>query len=189
MAEADIDIDVKPASAVFIDVPNIAKGRNLSWREINWRRLSQSIATTSLLMDTSLIKATAYVGSWHDREDMIATKRVGFQTFGRNVDMQVRSGDDIDSLIIEDMWEVVVRHEQESIRNGKIEYPLRVRFILVSGDSDYLRTIRKMRKAFGENLELEFYVYSWLSQFSGELHDEANGYYYLDDLRGFKHLG
>ncbi len=187
---ADIEFDIKPASAVFIDVPNIAQGvRSNAWQDINWKRLSQAIASSEILVGTTLVRATAYVRDWNEGQDLLASNKVQFRTFGKAIDMQVRTNDDIDSLIIEDMWGVVAQHEQDSIQGGKLEYPLRVRFVIVSGDSDYLRTIRKLRGIYGSNLELEFIVYSWLSGMSQDLQDAANGYFYLDKVKGFKALG
>lgn len=181
---ADIEVDVKPASAVFIDVPNIAKSAHMAWQKLPWKRLLQAIAASEVLNGTNLYRLTAYMKSWHDQEEL---RRQGLK-LGRSVDLQIRTFDDIDSLIIEDMWRTVAQHGRESIRNGRLHYPLQVRFVLVSGDSDYLRTIEKMRDAYGEDLELELYVFSWLDHMSGNLQDASNGHYYLDEIRGFQHL-
>ena len=183
---ADIDNDMKPASAVFIDVPNVAN-KIANWRTgLKWERLSQAIAASEALVGTHLMLANAYVTKWDDREPLLDWKRGAFKTFGGTAfNMVVRHIDDVDSMIIEDMWSAVAQREQESIREGILSYPIRMRFILVSGDGDYMRTIEKMKETYGENLELELIVYSWNSKLAQVLVDGANRVYPLDNVPNF----
>jgi hypothetical protein len=183
---ADIETDMKPATAVFIDVPNIAS-HIAHWKTgLKWERLSQAIAASEVLIGTHLMCANAYVSTWDDREPLLDWKRGAFKTFGGTAfEMVVRHMDDIDSMIIEDMWQAVAQREQQSIRDGVISYPIRMRFILVSGDGDYMRTINKMRQAYGENLELELIVYSWNEKLSECLMLGANTVVPLDKVRNF----
>ena len=184
---ADVISAMKPASAVFIDVPNIATGAKVGWRNgLKWERLSQAIAASEVLVGTDLMLANAYVRTWADRDPLEHWSKQAFKTFGRtSFEMKIRTFDDVDSLIIEDMWQTVAKREQESIQNGQLVYPLQVRFVLVSGDSDYLRTIEKMRATYDNNLELELIVFSWSNSLSDRLQEAANKVIRLDDISGF----
>lgn len=184
---AIIDIDMKPASAVFIDVPNVAEGSKWDWRtHFRWDRLSRHIAASNVLLGTELMLANAYVSNWSDRSHLIEWTKTAFKVFGRSsYQMKVRTFDDVDSLIIEDMWQVIAQREQESIREGVLTYPLRIRFILVTGDGDYARTISKMRETYGSNLELELIVYSWANCLSGRLEALANSVVQLESIHRF----
>ncbi len=182
---ADTTIQVKPASAVFIDVPNVRARVRMRAEMLPWKRLFQNISQNQMLEGTSLLQASAYLKSWGDQESLRAQQGIQQAAFGRNIDLQYRAIDDIDSMIIDDMWTCVVQHEQESIRGGVLTYPLQIRFLLVSGDSDYLRSVKNMRKQFGDHLELELYVISWKKSLSAELQAAANKCFFLDDMSGF----
>ncbi len=182
---ADITVQVKPASAVFIDVPNIRARVRMRAEMLPWKRLFQSISQNRILEGTSLLQSTAYLQNWDDQESLRAQHGIRQAAFGRNIDLQYRAIDDIDSMIINDMWSCVVQQEQESIRGGVLTYPIQMRFVLVSGDGDYLRPVKKMRTQFGDHLELQLYVISWRKSLSAELQEVADQCFFLDDMGGF----
>ncbi len=114
-----------------------------------------------------------------------------FAKFGRHmtyvdpVEFSViaRANKDIDSLIVNDMWKSVVNFEKSTLEKAGMDvYPLQMRFVLFSGDGDYLDTYDAIQDAFGERLELELIVYAWREKLNTVLRRMASEVRYLDDI-------
>lgn len=183
---ADVTHDAKTASAVFVDVPNVVGKDNSKISYFKWERLSQDIARSEVLVGTTLMHAGVYIADWHDQMHLGEWPRRLLSSFGRtSFTSKIRIGDDIDSLIVNDMWSIAATWMMESTQEGLSSFPMRLRYVLVSGDSDYLHTIKDMRSAYGQNIEIELIVYSWMKSLSSELMDAADRCIYLEEVRGF----
>ena len=176
------DDSPRPGGAVFIDVPNIRTGEDGS-RIINWSSLAQEIAPH--FQDTTLVYAGAYVTTrqkWHNMGGWISRMQQTLKGCGYETAM--RYGSDIDSWIINDMWKSIFRYQQHLIaEEGKLSFPLRMRYVLISGDRGYLRFFDSINEELTrEGVELELIVYSWRDSLSEALTRYAHEIYYLDDI-------
>lgn len=176
-----------PASAIFVDIPNVAfPGIDRKRRRIVWTALAKAILDNNDLQDTAMRYMAVY--SQNKRDAEIAASLVGPVMRTRShtyVQAVTRTDKDIDSLMMNDIWQSVVQHQQSSIaRSGRLQFPLKVRHILVSGDAGYLRAYRGLDKVYGENLERELIVYSWRDRLSHEFASVANRIHFLDDIPG-----
>ncbi|MDO8623796.1 MAG: hypothetical protein Q7R54_00340 [bacterium] len=181
---------LKPASAIFVDVPNVElgglKSPELTRRRLNWRVLGEAILQEDI-PGTLLERVGAYAKTYGDAQSIAHWLERISLTFGQaGFSIIPRYGKDVDSWIMNDIWESVVAHEQKSILNERLWYPLQIRHILVSGDGGYLRTYKSLWKTFGDHLELELVVYAWRNGLNDELEAFATKVHCLDEMAGFE---
>ncbi|MBP7741181.1 MAG: hypothetical protein KA104_00625 [Candidatus Pacebacteria bacterium] len=176
-----------PASAIFVDIPNVASSRvDGRKRRIVWSALAKAILDNNDLQDTN-IRYTAVYSQYKREADVVASligpvMRTRLPTY---VEAVTRTDKDIDSLIMNDIWQSVVGHQQSTIvRSGRLQFPLQIRHILVSGDAGYLRAYKGLAQVYGDYLQRELIVYSWRDSLNHEFATVANQIHFLDDIPG-----
>lgn len=176
-----------PASSIFIDIPNVASPGTGRRKRLVWSALAKTMLDNGDLQETKLGHIAAY--SQYRQEALQVARIFGtiFRTrYSTFVQAVTRVDKDIDSLIMNDIWQSVVTHQQSTIaRLGSLQFPLQVRHIIASGDAGYLRAYEGLRSVYKESLECELIVYSWRGSLSHEYARAANQIHYLDDIPGF----
>lgn len=180
--------DIAPASAIFVDMPNVIMGGEQQIRKvIVWRALMKAILNNNDLSGTDVRHAAVYSrNKFEANEAVMSFKRV-LETYQEKAYVQaaVQEAKDTDSLTISDMWESVIEYQQSLIaRSGRLQFPLQVRHILVSGDGGYLRAYQGLSRVYGECLQRELIIYSWRASLNRRLARVANKVYFLDDIPG-----
>lgn len=173
-------------AAIFLDVPNIYDYGNIAGYAPDWRALIDHIDAHAL-PGAYLTHIGAYTQQRTNDQDLAAllTKlqrelyRQGFETYNRH-------GQDIDSLIINDIWMSVVKaYEKAQLEFELVPSPFVIRHVLVSGDGGYLRAYRSIKAAYGEYVEIDLVVYGWREHTHQDLVKEAALTIFLDDVTGF----
>ncbi len=179
-------------AALFVDVPNIEhwctqEGDNhqFSFGEIKWDVLVERMLS-SLGADDYTYVGNVYLFAGNGRKHTIdwlahGMKR-GLGRYRREVKVHVRSGKDIDVMMVNDVWECFVGmlHEQE--RQG-IEPPLEVTILIAGGDGAYSYPIKSLRALVPDMVNLRLHTFTWSGNLAYEL-SQLSDYVELLDKTG-----
>lgn len=163
----------KTASLVFVDIPNVINRQKESARLVRWDQFRYKIDT--------LTKGTErlFAGAYHEDDEHRAYRPLksdeiapDFTAHGYVFTSYPKS---IDILIGSDMWD-------QTISVVASQSYAKIRFILVSGDADFVWPIERIRKRFGSAIKIELFVVAWNGSLGNGLRAEADRVVMLDNV-------
>jgi hypothetical protein len=160
---------------------------------IAWSKLWESIRKTT--PGTEILSKSAYVHSPDDRiyiaEHVESRLLHTLQASKFNV---VRSDQDIGKRIIIDMHLVLLRQLKRALQLAgfgksedaevRITLPLKCRFILVSGDAQYISAFKDLKEFESDILSFELDVWAWKGNLDSGLEKYATRTFPLDKFLG-----
>ncbi len=165
-------------AALFVDVPNIEHwctqeggSHQFPFSEIRWDVLVERMLS-SLGADHYIYVGNVYLFAGNGRKHTIDWLEKGMKhglgRYRKEVTVNVRSGKDIDVMMVNDIWECFVGmlHEQE---RREIEPPLEVTILVAGGDGAYSYPIKSLRALVPNMVNLRLHTFTWSGNLSGEL--------------------
>ena len=179
-------------AALYLDVPNIRHVRQengetkvYSIREIDWaalidRMLDSLEATNYTYIGTAYLSIQGRRKSDHDYVQEVFKKVL--TKHRKDLTVTVLYEKDIDSMIVNDMWQHFLELAQMQYRLGK-PFSSEVTFLLAGGDGVYASPVRSIRQTFHDtrNLFLRLHTFSWKNSLSHKLTRASDYFEYLED--------
>jgi|GEM_PF-4665543 len=179
-------------AALYLDVPNIRHVKQdngeikvYSIREVDWaalidRMLDSLAAANYTYIGTAYMSVQSRRKSDHDYVQEIFKKALA--THRNDLMVTVRYEKDIDSMIVNDMWQHFHELVQMQYRSGK-PFSSEVTFLLAGGDGVYASPVKSIRQTFPDTRSqmLRLHTFSWKNSLSHELTCVSDYFEYLED--------
>lgn len=188
------EVVIEPQIKVLVDVPNVKNGGlqgiDPRYRVLKWSALAEHIRTVSIPAVT-LRQVMAFMPLYGVQQTVVQNFNQAFAAIGQaGFTLLTKYGKDVDSDITREIFLGVLEHQQRSIIDGVLWLPLQVQHVLVSGDGDFARTYAMLKRAYGDDLELDLIVYAWRDSLHGAYTQLAQRglnvtIHYLDDIPNF----
>ena len=193
------DVANRVRSTVLIDLPNIRRGaERYSRAPLNWERIAQSVRSdTAGSVETTTEAFEMVSNDFHETGQRLSRLERALRPLNASVSANPPTkrmdGDrrrDIDPLIHGAMWSAVAMHMTEELGESVMLVPIQHRFILFSGDGEFVDTRDKILESYRDKrtgemrVELELVVYSWERSLSARLYAAANRIVFLDTMPG-----